>query len=70
LFNFLEERASEPGKEEGGVVDDEGVSAGVSGELEDGTASVEGELLARETFEDFVGRVGAGAATATGWVRF
>ena len=69
MFNFLEERASEPGKEEGGVVDDEGVSPGVSGELEDGTARVVGELPAREAFETFVlRRVGAGAAT--GWVRF
>lgn len=59
-MSFLEERASEAGKEDGGVVEDDGVSSGVSGEyLEDGTVS---EVVL--PFDGFVVRVvGTGAGT-------
>jgi hypothetical protein len=57
-------------REEGGVVDDEGVSAGVGGELDAGLASaLEAEFpFALDVLECFPDPFGAGAET--GWLRF
>jgi hypothetical protein len=68
FVSFLLERARD--REEGGVADDEGVSAGVGGELEAGLASaLEAALrLALEVLECFPEDLGAGAET--GWLRF
>jgi len=63
--SFLEERASEAGKEDGGVVEDDGVSSGVSGEyLDEGTVS---EVVV--PLDGLVVRV-AGTGAGTGWERF